>query len=473
MQRNAYQTLTTWKNLKARKPLMVEGAPRVGKTALISSFGAQEFDAVAYIDLSACEDARRAFEEERDPSKLLALIGALTGTDPADACTLVFLDEVQACPHAIAALGSIYDKLPQVPVIAAGTGLRTAIYRCQKSGDAPSSWSNGKVLHLGLHPLAFDEFVAAVGNEQLARTLREGDFDQIDSLADSYTELLRTYLYVGGMPEAVEAYRAAALSTDNATAPDTAPSGEIDAEPASAPPVPSDDALAAAREVQTTILAGFEAVFSSQAATSSQAERARQLWTSIPKQLMREGANKRFVFSAAAPGARGRDYREALAWLEDLNLVTRVCKVRSPEAPLSKQEDPHYFKLYLLDTGLLGAAAGLDAELVHERDRIFTEGGGAFTEQYVCQQLVASNLCTSRYWAADGKRQKGKVDFVYEYDGEVYPVEVRPGGGKPGKAVRELACSYGLEGALMLSLSPAEDEGNVLNLPLYAACLLP
>ena len=473
MQRNAYQTLLAWKNLEIRKPLLVEGAPHVGKTTLISNFGAQEFDAVAYIDLSTCEDVRRAFVEGWKTGKLLTLIGALTDTTPMDGRTLVFLDEVQACPHAISALGSIYDELPRVPVIAAGTGLRTAIYRCQKSGNAPSSWSNGKALHLGLHPLSFDEFVEAAGNEQLAETLRGGNLDQIDSLATSYTELLRTYLYVGGMPEAVEAYRAAAPSTGNATAPDAAPSGKIDAGPASAPPVSSDDALAAAREVQTIILASYEATFSAQAATSSQAERARQLWTSIPEQLMRDGSNKRFVFSAAAPGARGRDYRGALAWLEDLDLVTRVCKVRSPQTPLSKQEDPHYFKLYLIDVGLLGAASELDAGLVHEGNRIFYEGGNAYTEQYVCQQLVASNLCIPRYWAADGKHQKGKVDFVYEYDGEVYPVEVRPKGGRPSKAVRELASDYGLEGALMLSLSPAEDEGDVLNLPLYAACLLP
>ena len=449
MNRNALKTLESWKDLPARKPLVVEGAPRVGKTTLLLEFGQQEFEAVARVDLAADEDARRALQEEQNPDHLLALIGALTGTDPLDGSTLVLLDDVQECPHAIAALGPLLDTHPEVPVIACGTGLRTAMARCQRSGNAPSSWSAGKAMHLCIHPLAFDEFVEAAGNGQLAQILREGDLEIAGSLSERYLELLKAYIYVGGMPEAVEAYLAAEPEHDQVAA------------------------LSAAREAQTGLLARIEDGFNHLAPSTLQAERIRQMWRAAPGQLAREGGNKRFIFAGVSPGARGRDYRTALAWLEDAGLVTRVAKVSEPVRPLRDREDPHYFKLYLVDVGLLGAATDLEAAILGEGDRVFLEHAGAYAEQYVCQQLVASNLCTPCYWAADGKREKGKVDFVYEYDGVVYPLEVRPAGDGTGIGAAALAERYGLEGALRLSLSPAREDGLLLNLPLWAANLLP
>ena len=449
MHHNALQILASWKRAGHRVPLIVDGMRGVGKTTLVMAFAEHEFGTLARIDLAADEDARSAIEHGEDMATLLTLLGALTGTDLADAGTLLFLDNAHACPGVQGALERMTAAQPGLACVAAGSGLCSA-WADGDGTDGTAARDRGRqAAHLTLHPLSFDEFVGAVANEQLAELLRGGDLELIDALSERYLDLLETYLYVGGMPAAVEAYREAGAEED---------------EPRT---------LAAARAVQEEILASVRGDVEHGARSELQARRAHELMEAAPAQLVRPGANRRFMFSAVAEGGRGRDYREALELVEGAGLVTRVPKVDAPTSPLTDHEQAPYFKLYLADVGLLGAATGLDAAVLAEDGRIFSECGGAYTEQYVCQQLVASDLCRPCYWAADGKHAKGTVDFIYEYEGMVYPVDVAERGGAATGGLKAFVERYGLAGALRLSPAPAEDKGWLVNLPLYAACLLP
>ena len=422
MYRNAMAKLLSWSDSPSRKPLIVNGARQVGKTWLVLAFGEDRYDSVAHVVFLDNEDMKRAFEGSLDAERLLTIIGAATGTNPRDGRTLVFLDEIQECPRAITALKMFCEQRPDVPVVAAGSLLGVALSRKRGRDGTGTSWPVGKVDYLDLHPLSFDEFVREVGNPALADALSQGDADLISVFSERLTDLLRTYYYVGGMPEAVRRY---------------SETGDF----------------AAARSVQRALLADYEHDFSKHVESAAEVERIRQTWRSVPVQLARENDLRRFSYASVREGGRGRDYRDAVAWLVDAGLVTKV-------------------KLYLLDVGLLGATTGLEPRVLVEGDRLFTEYKGAYAEQFVCQQLVAGGLAPY-YWSADGKQKKGEVDFLLEVAGCPVPVEVKANENVAGGSLAAFVRDYGLERAVRFSLRGLKEQDWLVNVPLYAANAFP
>ena len=307
------------------------------------------------------------FRGKLDADRLLTIIGAATGTNPRDGRTLVFLDEIQECPRAITALKMFCEQRPDVPVVAAGSLLGVALNReREKDGDG-TSWPVGKVDYLDLHPLSFDEFVREIGNSALADAVSQGDADLISVFSERLTDLLRIYYYVGGMPEAVCRY---------------SETGDF----------------AAARAVQQTLLADYEHDFSKHVESALEVERIRQTWHSVPVQLARESDLRRFSYASVREGGRGRDYRDAVAWLVDAGLVTKIPRVTKPGIPLKGYADEMYFKLYLLDIGLLGAATGLEPRVLVEGNRLFTE----------YKAFMPSSSCASSSWRAVRCRTTGR-----------------------------------------------------------------
>ena len=170
-------------------------------------------------------------------------------------------------------------------------------------------------------------------------------------------------------------------------------------------------------------------------------------------------------------GARARGYEEAIQWLVDAGLVHKVTRISKPGLPLSTYEDLSAFKLYFLDVGLLGAASRLDASTLVDGNRLFTEFKGALTENYVCQSLIATGKVEPRYWSAENST--GEVDFVYDYAGRVVPVETKAELNLRAKSLRTFVERNGLGPGVRLSLASFERQDWVVNVPLYAAGLLP
>lgn len=441
MHRNALKELIAWKESNDRKPLIVNGARQVGKTWLALNFGRAHFGSVAHVTFLDNVEMQSAFSGSLNPERLLTLIGAVTNTTPADGNTLVFLDEIQECPRAITSLKMFREQRPDIPIIAAGSLLGVALNRAQPGGGS-ASWPVGKVSYLDLHPLTFDEFVRATAGDQLANSIKSGDMELVSLLSERLSDLLKTYFFVGGMPEAVEKF----IQTRD---------------------------LTAVRTIQQELLSGYEFDFSKHVNSPLEAERIRQTWHSVPTQLARESDLKRFVYASIRDGARGRDYRDAVAWLVDSGLVTKVPRVNRPGIPLAGYEDDAYFKLYLVDVGLLGAAANLPASSIAQGNRMFTEYKGAFAEQYVCQQLVASHICPPRYWSADGKQAKGEVDFLIEHEGSLFPIEVKADENVRGSSIAAFAKKYDVKRSVRFSMLPWKDQSWLANVPLYAVNSLP
>lgn len=430
MKRFALEDFIAWKNNPKRRPLLVQGARQVGKTWLIKEFGRTNYREVAYVNFLEDEAMIAQFDGELSPDRLLDAITFYTGIDAKDPGNLVVLDEIQECPRALTSLKIFAERRPETHLIAAGSLLGVALHQ-------GTSFPVGKVDHLFMYPMTFGEFLIATSSETMQDTLRKGDLALADSFSERYIEKLLAYYFVGGMPDAVQTYL------------DTHSMEEV-------------------RKVHNRLLFDYEHDFSKYAAPAL-AEKIRLVWRSAPGQLARE--NKKFVYSAVRQGARARGYEEAIQWLVDACLVLRVNRISKPGLPLASYEDKDAFKIYFLDVGLLGAANRLDASVLVKGNELFQEFKGSFTENYVCQELVASGKVVPYYWSAESS--SGEVDFIYDYGGRVVPVEVKATTNLQAKSLRLFVEKYHLGQGLRLSLNKFKEQDWVVNLPLYATGLLP
>ncbi len=424
MDRQAQQGLQRWKAAERRKPLVVRGARQVGKTWLMKWFGRTAYENCAYANFEGNERLRRLFSGDLDAARIISGLAIETGTTIQPGRTLLILDEVQEVPRALTALKYLCEDAPEYHVIAAGSLLGVALH----SGV---SFPVGKVDFLDLHPMNLLEFIEALGERDLADLCRRRDWDLIAAFREKYEDLLRQYYFVGGMPEAVSAFR------------DSRDTG-------------------AARAIQERILAALELDFSKHA-PNAVVPRIRLLWNSIASQLSKE--NRKFTYGLVRKGARARDYELAMSWLIDCGLIHKVTRVTKPNLPLKAYEDFKSFKLFALDVGLLAAMTALDARSLLEGNRIFTEFKGALTEQYALQQLKSTSRMPLHYWRRDNGM--AEIDFVIQHGGSIVPVEVKAQTNLQAKSLQSYRARYDPPLAVRTSLAPYRVERALADIPLY------
>lgn len=425
MKRKLMNELVRWKDSPNRKPLILNGARQMGKTWLLKEFGARHFSSVAYVSLDNDAVARSYFDIDLDVRRIIASLSLQLNMEIVPGKTLIILDEIQACPKAMTALKYFCENAPEYAVAAAGSLLGL-------SAHEGSGFPVGKVNMLDLNPLSFSEFLEATGNGRYAGLIESGDIALMSPFATMLEGLLRQYYVVGGMPGAVNAY------------------------------LKGDD-FRAAREAQNELLAGYERDFSKHV-PSRLLGRMMLAWASIPRHLSRE--NKRFIFGQVRKGARAADFEECLAWLEEAGLIHKVQRVDKPGLPLSAYAEQTTFKVFLLDIGLLGAMCELDPETILAGSTVFTEFKGALTEQYVCQELIASCGFTPFYWSAENST--GKIDFLVQDGRKIYPIEVKAEENLKAKSLRAFVDRYDGVHARRFSMSGYRDQEWMRNVPLYA-----
>ena len=425
MQRKLMDRLVGWKGSERRKPLIVNGARQVGKTWILKELGRLHFESVAYVSLDKDERARRFFEPDLDPRRIVSSLSLHLDMDIDPGRTLVVLDEIQSCPAAITSLKYFCEDAQEYHVAAAGSLLGI-------SATHGTGFPVGKVSTLNLFPLSFTEFLCATGSGRYAELVERGDHAMMDTFSDKLKELLRTYYIVGGMPEAVNAYIGTADVRD-------------------------------ARGVQDQILTDYTSDFAKHVPANLLA-RTMLAWDSIPKHLSKE--NKKFVFGQVRKGARAADFEESLRWLEQAGLVTKVPRVSKPGMPLKAYRDQNAFKVFMLDIGLLGAMSGLSPAAMVDGGGIFTEFKGALTEQYVCQQLVSDCGLAPYYWSAENS--SGEIDFLVQDGSGVYPIEVKAEENLRAKSLRAFNERYEGMSPRRFSMSGFRDQGWMWNIPLYA-----
>jgi hypothetical protein len=430
MFREAINQLIAWKRSAYKKPLIIHGARQVGKTWLMKEFGQKYYQHCAYINFDNNSRMSDLFSGSLDTNHLIKGLQIETGQTIRADNTLLIFDEVQEVPRALTSLKYFNENAPQYDILCAGSLLGITLH-------PGTSFPVGKVDFMDLAPLTFLEFLRAVKKEQFAQLLETQDFSMIKSFKEPLIQLLKEYLYVGGLPEVVDRY---AKNVD-----------------------PNE-----VRLVQNSILEAYEQDFSKHAPADI-VPRLRLLWRSIPKQLARE--NRKFVYRLIRQGARAREYELALMWLQDAGLIRRINRIEKPGIPLSAYQDFSAFKIYFVDTGLLVAMSQLDPRVLLEENQIFSEFKGALTEQYVLQELQAIQNLHSYYWTA--KNAMAEVDFVFQWNRHILPLEVKASENLQSKSLKSYVQKYSCKKALRTSLSSYRDEGWLINIPLYAISQLP
>ncbi len=428
MERLLINELLKWKENPRRKPLVLEGARQVGKTWIVKEFARRHYAKLAYVNFEEMKLLQNLFVQDFDIHRILSAIGAVTNVNCMDPDTLIFLDEIQAAPHAVTSLKYFCENAPQLHVVAAGSLLGIELHRGE-------SFPVGKVQFMTLYPMNFLEFVMALGEKEMAKVLQSKDWDVIRLLAPKLEEYLRYYYYVGGMPEAVLSF-----------------SERRD--------------WAEVRQIQNDILSSYRRDMSKQA-PSEIVPRITDVWQSIPAQLSKE--NRKFVYGLVREGARAREYEIALQWLRDAGLIYQVNNVKVPRLPLASYSDRAAFKIFILDVGLLCALSGLKAATVVLGNEIFTEFKGALTEQYVLQQIVSKYV--PYYFSKPSSTQE--IDFLVQDDADdIVPIEVKAETNVKAKSLRQYVADHNCKKAYRLSMNGYQREDWLTNIPLYAANVL-
>ena len=432
MRRDIYEKLLAWKSSPRRKPLLLQGARQTGKTFILREFGRNEYENVAYCNFEEDPGLDQFFQRDLNPERILKELSIYMNLDIQPGAYLVIFDEIQVSNRALNSLKYFAEQKNDVHIAAAGSLLGLKL-------SGPGSFPVGKVNFLHLYPLTLLEFLDAMGESRYRKLLK--DADPTTPLAEAFhshlIDMLRRYYFVGGMPEAVKHF------AETGNGPET-------------------------REIQEEIIKSYVLDFAKHA-PSADIPKLTLIWDSIPKHLARE--NKKFVFSAIKKGARARAYENGLTWLEDTGLIHRANAVETVKHPLKHYANTGCFKIYALDVGLLGAMAKSPVELLAQGKRLFDEYEGAFVENYVAQQLVSHFHQQLYYWRSKGG--KAELDFLFEFQGHICPLEVKAGINPKSKSLKSYDLQFKPDRLMRTTLLNFKKNGKIYNLPLYAVSLLP
>ena len=400
MYREILEDLKEWKDNPGRKPLLLTGVRQCGKTYIIEEFARENFKSYVRINFEESEKLSSIFDYDFDVRRIVAELERNCRTKIVPGETCVFFDEIQECPRAITSLKYFCENMRELHLICAGSLLGVAIKKQQLSFPV------GKVNRLELHPMDFREFVIAKGRDDLIRVFENWPADR--EIPDLYSvpmkKLLKEFYVVGGMPEAVKTW----VETGN---------------------------IEDVEEVLSGILKDYADDFSKHA-PGEEVIKMRWIWDSIPVQLARE--NRKFMFSHVREGKRAAYLEDALQWLVDAGLVLKLHLVENPELPLSGFANKSYFKVYLCDVGLLRVKSKVDAGTVFDETPSYIRFKGAFTENYVLNELVSYGK-EPYFWHSGNTAE---VDFIYENKGEIVPVEVKSAENTQAKSYKLFCQKY-------------------------------
>lgn len=427
-EREVLKQLSAWKADEKRKPLVIHGARQVGKTWVLKHFGKEYFEDVAYFSLDKDESGLcDIFRTTKDPQRIIQQLSFLHGKRINPQTTLLILDEIQECNEALNALKYFCEEAPEYAVACAGSLL--GIYL----NHIGNSFPVGKVNHIYMYPLTFTEFLKT--KDPLMYEYMQS-IDKIEPLSQIFFDKLReafiAYSICGGMPEP------ATLMVDfNDMA-------KVDA---------------ALRDILDDYALDFV-----KHTTAVLAPRINYVWNSLPSQLAKE--NRKFVYQLVRPGARAREYEDAILWLEQAGLVNKVVLSKSPKLPLKAYDDLSVFKLYALDLGLLRSLSELDASILLQPASNYMEYKGALAENYILQSLVAQFQTSFRYWSSGNKAE---VDFLLQYGNLICPVEVKADQNVQGKSLVQYEKLFQPACRIRYSMLNLKQDGNLLNIPLFLA----
>jgi len=425
MKRIIKKDLLKWKNHPGRMPLLLRGARQIGKTYIIEQFGKEYFESVLTINFEELKEVRKTFDGDLDPKLIIRDLSTRFRQPIIPGKTLVFFDEIQACPHALLSLRFFKEQMPELHVIGAGSLLEFIL------GDERYSFPVGRVEYFYMRPMSFMEFLMAKGELLAHNSLQEAHLNDIGPATHAHLlRLVKEYFIVGGMPAAVAAF----LKTGQF----------LDLDP-----------------IHQNLLNTYENDLGKYPRNAQQ-KFMRLLFENAPRLVA-----EHFKYSKIHPHAQSRDYLESLDILTRTGILHQVFANAASGIPLAAQKNEKKFKLLFLDIGLLphSPLSIIDAE------NITLVNQGKLAEQFVGQELIAYHKPYQRtslyYWERPKKGSDAEVDYVIEVDVNIIPIEVKAGEVGSLRSLKQFMMEKKAPLGIRISQAPLSLERDVLSVPFY------
>ncbi len=430
MKRKFYNVLMEWKNNNIDIPLMVVGARQIGKTYIINEFCKNEFDDYIYINLMEKTSIVKIFEEDSDFETKVKKLELELNKKIIPNQTIVFIDEIQESEKAISSLKAFCESNIKYRIICAGSLLGVKIRRFN------SSFPVGKVQIEFMHPMDFEEFLIALNKQMWVDEIKKcyNSMEEI-SIHDKLLDMYRTYLCIGGMPQAVLDYKNK-----------------------------NEDILLWNKNILKNIVISYLADMNRYTLNNNESVKIEKVYNTIPSALAKE--NKRFKYVDIEHGANKRGFESAIDWLESSEMVYKCKYINKIEPPLKVYAKDDIFKLYISDIGILTSLLDISfSEILLNQNFLFK---GAIAENYVAQAFVSNNI-PLYYWNSGNKAE---IDFLlYNSDG-IIPVEVKAGDNTQSKSLNVFKEKYNPRYCIRISTKNFGFKNDIKSIPLYATFCL-
>lgn len=421
-------TFTEWKNSEKRKPLLLRGARQVGKTDSVRNL-AKSFD--HYIEINFESDSKLAgiFEKDLKAERICRELAAIFLIPITEGKTLLFLDEIQACPRAIQALRFFYEQKPGLHVIAAGSLIEFALQKIPTFGV-------GRIRSVFIYPLSFNEFLSASGKDMILDFKRKGSpANPISApVHDQLLEYQKMFMLTGGMPEVAASY------------------------------IEKGDIIECRRVIDDLIYS-YMADFAKYE-DNFPADILKDIFDSVVDQT-----GGKFVYSKAG-GSSHYLIKKGLDLLISAGVVIPVRHSSANGIPLGAQVNSKKQKMLILDTGIFLRILGLDMAEYFTSDDFQIINKGCLAEMFTGLELMKYRSPYEQrdlyYWHRESKSSNAEVDYVFSKNGRIIPVEVKAGTKGSMQSMNIFMREKGLSKGIRVSTENFSAYDNIEVYPLYA-----
>lgn len=429
MDRRINKYLSEWKQKTNRKALLVRGARQVGKTYSMRQLG-KSFKHYLEVNFEEEKPIGQFFSGSLNPFAICQKLSAYFGMPITPGETLLFFDEIQACPQALSSLRFFYEKMPDLHVAAAGSLLEFSLSEIPSQGV-------GRIHSLFMYPMSFDEFLLALNESALIEIKKQADakhpLDQI--FHDKLIEYLRIFYLIGGMPEAISEFT---ISRD----------------------------VLSCQKILNNLLETLRDDFAKYKSRSP-IQRLREVFDSIAFQ-----SGGKFKYSNIDSGSAHRYLKEALNLIIQAGLAYKIYHSSAQGIPLGAQVKLNKFKAILLDAGIHQKILGLNIADIITANHADLINKGSLAEIFTGTEIIKNYPADIRpqlyYWHKEKRASSAEVDYLIQKNEKIIPIEVKSGTRGQMQSMKIFIDEHNSPYGIKISLENFGRQGNIHIYPLYA-----
>ncbi|MBF0431716.1 MAG: ATP-binding protein [Fibrobacteria bacterium] len=435
MKRVIHKALLDWKSSENRKPLLLKGTRQVGKTWSLKNFGNECYAKTHYLNFQDSNRLKSLFEDGYEVKKVIQDIENYLQAGIDIHKDLLIFDEIQDCPQAITSLKYFCENIPELSLCCAGSHLGVTL--------AVNSFPVGKINSLSMYPVTFQEYLLNKNKRLYESLLSAGIDNKLSSITHGLLwDELKTYYVIGGLPEIVQFYLEHQKNLFTT--------------------------YTHIRKMQKELIENYRSDFAKHSGKVN-ANHINGVYDNIPSQIQKvhDGSVKRYQFKDVLPNkTKYSQLAGPIDWLVHAGLLLKVSIANNAEIPLDAYCKQNMFKLYLFDTGLLGAQMKIPVESILKQD--YGTFKGFFAENFVAQELNTIYPNELYSWT----KNNSEIEFVLTCGTSLVPVEVKSGSRVKAKSLQSFKKRYEPSLSVKLSALNIDIQGGQSNYPIYMAGML-